>query len=292
MGTVGVGWNQRWRSEVFFPLVMILWLYGTQPRSRPGPAHLSQGQQVVPPLSEAQAQQLIAQRRREGRAGQEAAQHAVPERGLLHRHGLCEDKAGNQRAARHRAESRETRGPVPCRSGSPPAQAAAARSRSAASPRAAQNSAAISRRPRFSPLRPPVAPRRLAPMLPLPAGLRIPAAPAGRRGRAAPSQSESRRRAGRGAERPAVGQAGRRGGTERRDSVVGAAGSGRRALPSERWQRGPPGVVWRIAFPPPLAMSVVPPNRSQTGWPRGVNQFGNKYIQQTKPLTLERTINL
>ncbi|OXB57892.1 hypothetical protein ASZ78_009498 [Callipepla squamata] len=39
-------------------------------------------------------------------------------------------------------------------------------------------------------------------------------------------------------------------------------------------------------------MSVVPPNRSQTGWPRGVNQFGNKYIQQTKPLTLERTINL
>lgn len=43
---------------------------------------------------------------------------------------------------------------------------------------------------------------------------------------------------------------------------------------------------------PHLAMSVVPPNRSQTGWPRGVNQFGNKYIQQTKPLTLERTINL
>uniref|UniRef100_A0A670IPH3 Cleavage and polyadenylation specificity factor subunit 5 n=2 Tax=Episquamata TaxID=1329912 RepID=A0A670IPH3_PODMU len=39
-------------------------------------------------------------------------------------------------------------------------------------------------------------------------------------------------------------------------------------------------------------MSVVPPNRSQTGWPRGVNQFGNKYIQQSKPLTLERTINL
>uniref|UniRef100_A0A8C3RZG4 Uncharacterized protein n=1 Tax=Chelydra serpentina TaxID=8475 RepID=A0A8C3RZG4_CHESE len=39
-------------------------------------------------------------------------------------------------------------------------------------------------------------------------------------------------------------------------------------------------------------MSVVPPNRSQTGWPRGVNQFRNKYIQQTKPLTLERTINL
>ncbi|XP_054104642.1 cleavage and polyadenylation specificity factor subunit 5 isoform X1 [Callithrix jacchus] len=39
-------------------------------------------------------------------------------------------------------------------------------------------------------------------------------------------------------------------------------------------------------------MSVVPPNRSQTGWPRGVTQFGNKYIQQTKPLTLERTINL
>lgn len=41
-----------------------------------------------------------------------------------------------------------------------------------------------------------------------------------------------------------------------------------------------------------FSMSVVPPNRSQTGWPRGVNQFGNKYIQQTKPLTLERTINL
>ncbi|OCT82271.1 hypothetical protein XELAEV_18024791mg [Xenopus laevis] len=39
-------------------------------------------------------------------------------------------------------------------------------------------------------------------------------------------------------------------------------------------------------------MSLLPPNRSQTGWPRGVNQFGNKYIQQTKPLTLERTINL
>ncbi|XP_006902615.1 PREDICTED: cleavage and polyadenylation specificity factor subunit 5-like [Elephantulus edwardii] len=39
-------------------------------------------------------------------------------------------------------------------------------------------------------------------------------------------------------------------------------------------------------------MSVVPPNRSHTGWPRGVSQFGNKYIQQTKPLTLEHTINL
>ncbi|XP_053431567.1 cleavage and polyadenylation specificity factor subunit 5-like [Nycticebus coucang] len=39
-------------------------------------------------------------------------------------------------------------------------------------------------------------------------------------------------------------------------------------------------------------MSVVPPNHSQTGWPRGVNQFGNKYMQQTKPLTLDRTINL
>ncbi|KAG8563259.1 hypothetical protein GDO81_015991 [Engystomops pustulosus] len=39
-------------------------------------------------------------------------------------------------------------------------------------------------------------------------------------------------------------------------------------------------------------MSVIPPNRSQTGWPRGVNQFGNKYLPQTKPLTLERTINL
>lgn len=52
-----------------------------------------------------------------------------------------------------------------------------------------------------------------------------------------------------------------------------------------------------LPFPlPPVpelaSMSVVPPNRSQTGWPRGVNQFGNKYIQQTKPLTLERTINL
>uniref|UniRef100_A0A2K6SRH2 Uncharacterized protein n=1 Tax=Saimiri boliviensis boliviensis TaxID=39432 RepID=A0A2K6SRH2_SAIBB len=31
-------------------------------------------------------------------------------------------------------------------------------------------------------------------------------------------------------------------------------------------------------------MPVVPPNRSQ--------KFGNKYIQQTKPLTLELTINL
>nr|XP_058151472.1 cleavage and polyadenylation specificity factor subunit 5-like [Dasypus novemcinctus] len=39
-------------------------------------------------------------------------------------------------------------------------------------------------------------------------------------------------------------------------------------------------------------MSVVPPDRSQTGRPQGVNQFGNKYIQQTKPLTLECTINL
>lgn len=39
-------------------------------------------------------------------------------------------------------------------------------------------------------------------------------------------------------------------------------------------------------------MSVVPPNRSQTGWPRGVNQYGNKYIQQTKPLSLVLTINL
>ncbi|KAF4018007.1 hypothetical protein G4228_009501 [Cervus hanglu yarkandensis] len=39
-------------------------------------------------------------------------------------------------------------------------------------------------------------------------------------------------------------------------------------------------------------MAVVPPNRSQNGWPRGVTQFSNKYIQQAKPLTLERTINL
>uniref|UniRef100_A0A8C6DYM1 Cleavage and polyadenylation specificity factor subunit 5 n=1 Tax=Moschus moschiferus TaxID=68415 RepID=A0A8C6DYM1_MOSMO len=39
-------------------------------------------------------------------------------------------------------------------------------------------------------------------------------------------------------------------------------------------------------------MAMVPPNRSQNGWPRGVTQFGNKYVQQTKPLTLERTINL
>lgn len=53
------------------------------------------------------------------------------------------------------------------------------------------------------------------------------------------------------------------------------------------------GECWWPCEPGPLsAMSVVPPNRSQTGWPRGVNQFGNKYIQQSKPLTLERTINL
>uniref|UniRef100_A0A4W3H2K4 Cleavage and polyadenylation specificity factor subunit 5 n=1 Tax=Callorhinchus milii TaxID=7868 RepID=A0A4W3H2K4_CALMI len=38
-------------------------------------------------------------------------------------------------------------------------------------------------------------------------------------------------------------------------------------------------------------MSVVPPSRSQAGWPRGVSQYGNKYLQ-AKPLTLERTINL
>ncbi|KAM9268829.1 LOW QUALITY PROTEIN: cleavage and polyadenylation specificity factor subunit 5 [Cariama cristata] len=38
-------------------------------------------------------------------------------------------------------------------------------------------------------------------------------------------------------------------------------------------------------------MSVVAANRSQTGWPAG-NQFGNKYISRTKPLTLERTITL
>uniref|UniRef100_A0AAQ5XK67 Cleavage and polyadenylation specificity factor subunit 5 n=1 Tax=Amphiprion ocellaris TaxID=80972 RepID=A0AAQ5XK67_AMPOC len=41
-------------------------------------------------------------------------------------------------------------------------------------------------------------------------------------------------------------------------------------------------------------MSVVPPSRSATGWPRGgAVQFGNKYISgPAKPLTLERTINL
>ncbi|XP_067905824.1 cleavage and polyadenylation specificity factor subunit 5 [Heterodontus francisci] len=38
-------------------------------------------------------------------------------------------------------------------------------------------------------------------------------------------------------------------------------------------------------------MAVVPPNRSQTRWPRGVPQYGSKYLQ-AKPLTLERTINL
>uniref|UniRef100_A0A674AVN5 Cleavage and polyadenylation specificity factor subunit 5 n=1 Tax=Salmo trutta TaxID=8032 RepID=A0A674AVN5_SALTR len=41
-------------------------------------------------------------------------------------------------------------------------------------------------------------------------------------------------------------------------------------------------------------MSVVPSNRPSTGWPRrGLNQFENKYISPpSKPLTLERTINL
>ncbi|XP_067342496.1 cleavage and polyadenylation specificity factor subunit 5 isoform X3 [Channa argus] len=41
-------------------------------------------------------------------------------------------------------------------------------------------------------------------------------------------------------------------------------------------------------------MSVVPPSRSSTGWPRGgAVQFGNKYMSgPAKPLTLERTINL
>uniref|UniRef100_A0A674NXR1 Cleavage and polyadenylation specificity factor subunit 5 n=1 Tax=Takifugu rubripes TaxID=31033 RepID=A0A674NXR1_TAKRU len=41
-------------------------------------------------------------------------------------------------------------------------------------------------------------------------------------------------------------------------------------------------------------MSIVPPSRSTTGWPRGTaSQFGNKYIGgPAKPLTLERTINL
>uniref|UniRef100_A0A671YLV1 Nudix hydrolase 21 n=1 Tax=Sparus aurata TaxID=8175 RepID=A0A671YLV1_SPAAU len=41
-------------------------------------------------------------------------------------------------------------------------------------------------------------------------------------------------------------------------------------------------------------MSVVPPSRSNAGWPRGgAVQFGNKYISgPAKPLTLERTINL
>lgn len=53
-----------------------------------------------------------------------------------------------------------------------------------------------------------------------------------------------------------------------------------------------PGNAGGLVSRPASAMSVVPPNRSQTGWPRGVNQFGNKYIQQSKPLTLERTINL
>ena len=53
-----------------------------------------------------------------------------------------------------------------------------------------------------------------------------------------------------------------------------------------------PPVSRSLLVPELSSMSVVPPNRSQTGWPRGVTQFGNKYIQQTKPLTLERTINL
>uniref|UniRef100_A0A8C9RLS7 Cleavage and polyadenylation specificity factor subunit 5 n=1 Tax=Scleropages formosus TaxID=113540 RepID=A0A8C9RLS7_SCLFO len=41
-------------------------------------------------------------------------------------------------------------------------------------------------------------------------------------------------------------------------------------------------------------MSVVSPNRSSAGWPRGgVNQFSNKYVSPpSKALTLERTINL
>uniref|UniRef100_A0A8C6NQV6 Nudix hydrolase 21 n=1 Tax=Nothobranchius furzeri TaxID=105023 RepID=A0A8C6NQV6_NOTFU len=41
-------------------------------------------------------------------------------------------------------------------------------------------------------------------------------------------------------------------------------------------------------------MSIVPPTRSNTGWPRrGSEQFASKYVSgPAKPLTLERTINL
>ncbi|KAL0588747.1 Cleavage and polyadenylation specificity factor subunit 5 [Plecturocebus cupreus] len=54
-----------------------------------------------------------------------------------------------------------------------------------------------------------------------------------------------------------------------------------------------PPTFCSLQTPELASMSVVPPNHSHTGWSlAGVIQFGNKYIQQTKPLTLESTINL
>ncbi|KAB0369111.1 hypothetical protein FD755_019116 [Muntiacus reevesi] len=59
--------------------------------------------------------------------------------------------------------------------------------------------------------------------------------------------------------------------------------------------RGTQGVSLPPALPPApklARVAVVPPNRSQNGRPRGVTQFSHTYIQQTKPLPRERTINL
>ena len=70
---------------------------------------------------------------------------------------------------------------------------------------------------------------------------------------------------------------------------------GRRLLLS--WTQTAAARLGKVFLPPlsaplVLAMSMVPPNRSRTSWPWGINQVGNQYIQQSKPLTLERKINL
>lgn len=170
--------------------------------ARPGAAcagaHLPQREEVVPPPAEAEAQQLVAQRLREGRARQESGDDAVPERGRLHRRRLCKGQGGGGEGGARAGpgEGAAPRRAVPWRSGSPPPQAAAARSRSAASLRAPQRAARASRFPRFSPAAAAASTRRLAPMAraPPPAtALRLPPAPALRRA------GQSGRGGGRGA---------------------------------------------------------------------------------------------
>lgn len=73
---------------------------GSAPPARPG-AHLPQRHEVVAPSTEPEAQQLVAQLLREGRARQEARDDAVRERGRFHRRRLCKgNNAGEGRSGR------------------------------------------------------------------------------------------------------------------------------------------------------------------------------------------------
>lgn len=122
--------------------------------ARPG-AHLPQREEVVAPPTEAEAQQLVAQRLREGRARQEAGDDAVPERGRFHRRRLCKAKtAGEGRRGPAAAAGRGWRGAVPCRTVAERLPAAPGRCRPLPQRRIPEGGAELGARLPFPALRP------------------------------------------------------------------------------------------------------------------------------------------